>query len=325
MRHKTAIILFNLGGPSDLKAVKPFLFNLFNDPAIINYPQPFRYFLAKLISSRREAFAQKIYKNIGGKSPIFPETEKQVEALEKTLLKKNKDCFKVFINMRYSHPFADEVIEDVQKYVPNQIIMLPLYPQYSSTTTESSVNNFIKYYKKAGLKIPYKIIREYPDHPLFIEAHGDKIIKVLKKIDLNKYRILFSAHGLPKKIVDKGDIYPAHIKRTCKAIIKFLHIKKPKILFDHVICYQSKVGRLEWIGPSTEDEILRAGRDGKNVIIVPVAFVSEHSETLVELDIEYKELAEKAGIKDYIRIATLSCDKKFIESLAMLILEQMDA
>jgi ferrochelatase len=257
---------------------------------------------------------------LGGKSPIVPETEKQAAALLEKLKASEKGAFKVFINMRYWHPFADEVVKQVKNYAPDRIILLPLYPQYSATTTESSVNNFMKYYHKAGLKIPCKIIKDYPDHPLLIEAHAEKIFEALKGGNQAEYRIIFSAHGLPKKIVDKGDIYPEHIARTCGAIVKILGNE----ISDYVISYQSRVGRLEWIGPSTDDEILRAAKDGKKIVIVPVAFVSEHSETLVELDIEYKELAEEAGIKDYIRIKTLSCDDKFMECLKMLVLEKCD-
>lgn len=307
MAKNIAVVLFNLGGPSDFKSVKPFLFNLFYDKNIISVPNPFRYFLAKLISGKREIIAKEIYEKIGGKSPIFEETEKQAKALEKELNKISSDNYKVFISMRYWHPFSSETIKKVKQYSPDEVILLPLYPQFSTATTASS---FADWDKKAQefFSITKKICC-YPSEELFINSH----VNSLEKIDIdNNTRILFSAHGLPEKVVKAGDPYQSQVEITVGEIIKKIGRKN----LDYVICYQSRVGPLKWIGPATDEEIKRAGTDGKKIVVVPIAFVSEHSETLVELDIEYKKLAEDSGVKDYKRVPTLSEDEFFIKSLA---------
>jgi protoporphyrin/coproporphyrin ferrochelatase len=316
---KTAVVLFNLGGPDNLDAVQPFLFNLFYDPAIITVPNPLRWFIAKAISKRRAPIARNIYRQIGNKSPILEQTLQQSAALEKKLtsLNENED-YKCFVFMRYWHPFAKEVVEQVKSYEPDEIILLPLYPQYSITTTGTGLIEWNKYAEKAPLTVPYKVIVEYPDNPFFIDTIADLIREKLKDIKhKSEYRILLSAHGLPKKTIESGDRYQTHVERTCSALMENLKTEN----LDHVICYQSRVGPLEWIGPSTDDEIIRAGADNKKIIMVPVAFVSEHSETLVELDIEYKELANENNIKDYIRIGTVGNREKFIAGLAKLVID----
>lgn len=307
--EKTAVILFNLGGPDCPQAVKPFLFNLFSDPAIIMLPNPLRWLVAKMITRKRTPIAREIYATIGGRSPIVEQTLKQAQTLEKKL-NQGDGAYKCFVSMRYWHPFSTQVFEEVKAYSPDKTICLPLYPHYSLTTTGSSL---IDWQKTVG-DLPYRIIKDYPVHPSFIAAHVALINEALVKIETPQdYRILFSAHGLPQKIIDMGDPYQAQIESTCGAVMAEFENQ------DHVICYQSRVGRLEWVGPSTEDEIARAAKDGKSVIIVPVAFVSEHSETLVELDMKYAKFARDAGIKDYIRIPTLGCHEKFIEALADLV------
>jgi ferrochelatase len=316
MAVKTAVILFNLGGPDKLKSVKPFLFNLFNDRAIISLPQPFRYLLAKLISNKREKTAQEIYQFIGGKSPILEETEAQKTALEKILNKANKAQYKCFIAMRYWHPFAEDTAKEVSKFQPDQIILLPLYPQFSTTTSESSIKNWQQASKAYNLTNNVKVICCYPNNENFIKAHAKLIKAQLKKVKNKNYRILFSAHGLPQKIIDKGDPYQWQVELTTKAIVEKLQLNN----LDYVNCYQSKVGPLKWLEPSTETEIMRAAKEGKEIVIVPLAFVSEHSETLVELDIEYKELATEHNITGYHRVATLSLQKDFINALAELCL-----
>lgn len=309
---KKAIILFNLGGPDSLDAVKPFLFNLFYDKAIITAPNPMRFLIAKLISSRREKTAQEIYEYIGGKSPILDETKAQRDALEAILNESGSDAYKVFICMRHWHPMAKDVVNDVAQYAPDEIILLPLYPQFSTTTTGSSIDNWNKTAANYGLNVPTKTICCYPFEDNYINAHVDLIKKSIT--DKENYRILFSAHGLPKKIVDKGDPYQWQVEQNAHKIVDKLAIDG----LDWQVCYQSRVGPLEWIGPSTEDAIKHACTDGKNIILVPIAFVSEHSETLVELDIEYKKLAEDSGVKEYIRVPTLSVQEKFIKSLAQI-------
>ncbi|MEZ5757703.1 MAG: ferrochelatase [Emcibacteraceae bacterium] len=322
MRKKTAIIMFNLGGPDSLEAVKPFLFNLFYDPAIITVPNPFRWIIAKIISSRRTPIAQDIYRQIGNKSPILEETEKQRFALENKLNENpdNNSEYKCFIFMRYWHPFARETAIEVKAYDPDQIILLPLYPQYSVTTTGTGLIEWNKSAKIAGLNVPYSVVKDYPDHDFFIKAMADLIRSNLVDIkDKSEYRLLLSAHGLPKKTIEAGDPYQSQVEITGAALMEELKNEK----LDHIICYQSRVGPLEWIGPSTEDEIERAALDKKNIIMVPIAFVSEHSETLVELDIEYKELAEEVGVKDYIRIDTVSDNPTFIDGLSKLVQKHM--
>lgn len=316
---KTAIVLFNLGGPDNLAAVKPFLFNLFYDKAIINLPNPFRYFLAKLISSRRNLKACEIYLKLGGKSPILDITNAQAEALEKELSFNGN--FKVFVCMRYWHPMSSQVVKDIAKYGANEVIMLPLYPQFSSTTTQSSFNNFEQEIQKNNLNVTIKKICCYPTNDLFIASHIGLINQVLAQLknDGHKvFRLLFSAHGLPQKVIDNGDPYVFQVNLTAKAIIAKLQndpvFKGQKI--DYQVCYQSKVGPLKWTTPSLEDEVKRAAQDKVGIVILPIAFTSDHSETLVELDMEYKEIAHNYQIPFYYRVKALNSDDNFIKSLS---------
>lgn len=317
MQKKIAVVLFNLGGPDSASAIKPFLFNLFNDKAIISLPQPFRFLLAKLISSRREEEAGHIYAQIGGRSPILPLTEKQAHALTEKLNEKSGGIYKVFIAMRYWHPRAEDVANEVKEFGADEVILLPLYPQFSTTTTGSSVKEWSKYARKFSLP-KAKTICCYPMEEKFITAHADLIKPYYERAAKagNNPRILFSAHGLPEKIIAAGDPYQWQVEKTAEAIIKKLNIKN----LDSQVCYQSRVGPLKWIGPATDEEIIRAGKDGVPLVIVPVAFVSEHSETLVELDLQYKKLAEDNGVKGYFRVPALGADENFIESLAGLCL-----
>ncbi len=332
---KKAVILFNLGGPNSLNAVCPFLFNLFYDRRIINLLNPFRFLLAKFISAKRENTAREIYEQIGGKSPILENTKMQAEALEQEL---NKPVFchpsaqtlgfrkknwipasragmtpkltKVFICMRYWRPFADEAIKSVKQFDPDEVILLPLYPQYSTTTTLSSIENWQKNAKNHGLKCNTKIIDHYYDNEDFIKAHANLITKYYKLASrIDKPRVLFSAHSLPLSIIKKGDPYASQVERSVELIVEKLAINN----LDWSICYQSKIGPVKWLEPSTESELLRAKADGVPVVLSPISFVSEHSETLVELDIEYKAI-----IKDgyYFRVPTLSTDPLFIKCLA---------
>ncbi|MCT4634767.1 MAG: ferrochelatase [Rickettsiales bacterium] len=303
MTKKIAVVVLNLGGPDKLSSVKEFLFNLFYDPAIIRLANPFRWLLAKLISSRREKTAKEIYSQMGGKSTILSATNKQAKSLEIELNKKLKDEFKVFVSMRYWHPFASEIAKKIKVYAPDEILLLPLYPQFSTTTTKSSLDEFSNLMKNFNLKTTCCYFKD----PNFIKSHAELISKNLPK---EKYRILFSAHGLPEKIIKQGDPYQYQVEETVKAVVKEL---APKT--DYVVCYQSKVGPLKWIGPSTEDELKKAAEENIAVVVVPIAFVSEHSETLVELDIEYKELFEEKCKKPYIRIPALNDSDLFIKSL----------
>lgn len=320
---KTAIILFNLGGPDTLAAVEPFLRNLFSDKAIINLPAPFRYLLAKLLSRRRAKTAQIIYQKIGGGSPILAETEEQAAALEQEIIRRSGDGMKtttkVFVSMRYWHPFSRETLEAVKTFAPDRIVLLPLYPQYSSTTSGSSLQDWQAMADRAGLHCPSKIICCYPTAPKFVAAHADLIAEKIRALPAGApFRLLFSAHGLPQKIIDAGDPYQRHIEAGVAAIVAALKIAD----IDWSICYQSKVGPLQWIGPSTDAEIRRAGADKRSVILIPIAFVSEHSETLYELDIQYRDLAGAVGVPGYYRVPALGRHAMFIEALADLVLQQ---
>lgn len=306
---KTAIILFNLGGPDGPAAVKPFLFNLFNDPAIIRLPQPLRWLVARLISGRRAPTAAKIYQEMGGRSPILPNTEAQARALEAAL----GPDFRCFIAMRYWHPRADAQVASVKAWQPDRILLLPLYPQYSTTTTGSSVGEWRREAARAGLDIPTVRLCCYPANAGFAAAVAGRVRVALGQLTAEKRpRVLFSAHGLPKKIVEAGDPYQRQVEQSVAAVLAELALPD----LDWVTCYQSRVGPMEWIGPSTEAEVIRAGADGVPLLVVPIAFVSEHSETLVELDIEYRELAHQKGVPDYVRVATVDADQRFIAGLA---------
>lgn len=308
---KTAVVLFNLGGPDAPEAVKPFLFNLFYDPAILRVPAFVRYFLARLISGRRAPIAREIYAQMGGRSPILPETEAQARALQAVLGEK----FRVFICMRYWHPMSAEVARDVADYAPDRVILLPLYPQFSTATTASSFTDWSRAAKKAGINAKTTAVCCYPDQPEFIAAHAKMLGEAIEKAsEKGKVRVLFSAHGLPEKVIKAGDPYAWQVERTVAAITRALDMPG----LETVVCYQSRVGPLKWIGPATDEEITRAAREKRSLVIVPVAFVSEHSETLVELDIEYAHLAQANGAAGYFRVPALAVQEKFIEALAIL-------
>lgn len=305
---KTAVVLFNLGGPDSLEAVRPFLFNLFRDPAIIPLPAVARYPLAALISTTRNKSAQANYAIMGGRSPLLPETESQAAALDAELKNAGLDA-RVFVAMRYWKPFIEAVASDVAAYAPDEIVLLPLYPQYSTTTTGSSTAAWARAYKGPGRT---RTVCCYPTGAGVIDAHAAEIRKVWSAAGQpSNLRLLFSAHGLPQQVVDGGDPYEAQIRATAAAIAERL----PE-LPDWQVCFQSRVGRLKWIGPATDEAIRQAGTDGKGVVVSPIAFVSEHVETLVELDHEYAELAGKIGVSPYLRARTPGVGQPFIAELA---------
>ena len=314
---KKAIILFNLGGPDKLESVEPFLFNLFNDPAILDLPTFLRYPLAKLISNRRAPVAKKIYAELGGSSPILKLTKEQSEALETKLNQTETDNeYKCFIVMRCWNPRANDVIKDVQLFNPEEVILMPLYPQYSAATSGSSIKEWKDVCKKNNYKIKTSTICCYPTDKNFINAHTKEIIKKIK--DLKNFKLIFSAHGLPEKNIKKGDPYQWQVEQSVKKIVENLNIEN----LDWILSYQSRVGPLKWIGPSTEDIIVENSKLGKHIILVPIAFVSEHSETLVELDIEYKEIADANGCKNYTRVPALGINEDFIKTMSELIIKK---
>ena len=314
---KKAIILFNLGGPDKLDNVEPFLFNLFNDPAILNLPTFFRYPLAKLISNRRAPTAKKIYQELGGSSPILKLTEEQSEALELKLNNDDNSCeYKCFVVMRCWHPRAKNVIKDVKNYNPDEVVLMPLYPQYSAATSGSSIKEWKDICKKNNFQTKTSTICCYPTDVNFISAHKNEITKKIS--NLKNYKLIFSAHGLPEKNIKKGDPYQWQVEQSVSKIVESLKIEN----LDWILSYQSRVGPLKWIGPSTEDIIIENSKLEKHIVLVPIAFVSEHSETLVELDIEYKELADKNGCKNYTRVPALGINKDFIKAMSELIIKK---
>ncbi len=315
MNERVAVVLFNLGGPDRLEAVGPFLFNLFNDPAIMRRRQPLRWLLARLIAWRRRGAAKEIYRSLGGGSPLLRQTEAQASALQRELADPG---IGVFVSMRYWHPRAAETVHAVKRFDPGRVVLLPLYPQFSSTTTASSFREWRQ--EAAGmLAVPTARICCYPEDPGFVAAQAARIREILDRWEGPEPRILYSAHGLPKAFVEAGDPYRSQVERSVAAISETLG--RPDL--DRVICYQSRVGPLEWIGPYTDREIERAGAEGRPVVVVPVAFVSEHSETLVELDREYRDLARACGVPRYERAGTVGTHPAFVAGLAGLVCRAM--
>ena len=309
---KTAVVLMNLGGPDSLGAVRPFLFNLFNDAAIITVPQPLRWLIAWLIAARRAPIARGFYERLGGASPIRANTEAQARALELVL----GEGHRVFCAMRYWHPFSSEAVAAVKAWAPDRVVLLPLYPQFSTTTTGSSLAAWHRAARRIGLAVSTRELCCYPTDGGFVSALAEQIRRVLERWPPGeRKRVLFSAHGLPEKIIAAGDPYRWQVERTVAALR--LALNWPDL--DSVICYQSRVGPLAWIGPATDAEIRRAGAEGIGLVVVPIAFVSEHSETLVELDMEYRHLAGESGVPTYIRVPTVSTAPGFVAGLAELV------
>jgi protoporphyrin/coproporphyrin ferrochelatase len=321
---KTAVILFNLGGPDKLENVKPFLFNLFKDKAILSVPAFIRYPLAALISSRREEEAKHIYAAIGGGSPLVPNTLAQARALESVLNYAQALTFKVFTVMRYWHPFAQDVAQDVAAYAPDKIIYLPLYPQFSTTTTQSSFEDFDAFLPS---EFASKVERVccYPTQAGLISAYVDLITPIYEKTKQDALakgctiapRILFSAHGLPEKTIKGGDPYQWQVFETTKAVVAKL--QETLGVIDWKNTFQSRVGPLKWIEPYTDKEIEAAGAQGVPLLIVPIAFVSEHSETLYEIEQQYRELAAQKGVPVFSRVPAVATHPTFIQGLANLV------
>jgi len=315
--RKVAIVLFNLGGPDSPAAIKPFLLNLFRDPAILRVPFFVRPLLARIITRSRLKPATANYALLGGKSPLLGLTREQAVALEEALPEIDARCF---IAMRYWHPFSLEAARDVKAWGPDEVVLLPLYPQYSTTTTGSSLTAWRAAAAQAGLVAPTTTLCCYPTDPAFAAATAALLAgeydRARAEVDPDTgVRVLFSAHGLPESIVKAGDPYQWQIEQTVAAVMAAWG----RTDIDWTICYQSRATPQKWIGPSTDEEVERAGHDRTAVVVVPIAFVSEHSETLVELDIEYRELAEKAGVPGYYRVPTQGSDPGFIAALAGLV------
>jgi ferrochelatase len=322
---KTAIVLFSLGGPDTPNSIRPFLKNFFMDKNIIQAPYPVRMVVSSLIARKRSRNeAGSAYGLMGGRSPLLENTKIQADALEKKLQTLHPETqWKSFIAMRYWHPMSDETALAVKQWQPDSIVLLPLYPQFSTTTTGSSFQDWGRASRKNRLSVPVSRICCYPLNPGFVNASArlirDSYDKMLyENPDQEKPRVLFSAHGLPEKIIAKGDPYQWQCEESAKAIAAATGIAN----LDWQICYQSRVGPLKWIGPSTDESIRQAGKDRVPVVIYPHAFVSDHVETLVEIDIEYAHLAKESGVPAFTRAPALGRDDEFIDGLAGLVRER---
>ena len=308
--RKIAVVLFNLGGPDSLDAVRPFLFNLFNDRRIITAPAPIRLLIATLIATTRTKMARANYALMGGRSPILPQTLAQADALHKRLPAREDAEFRVFVAMRYWKPFAGETAAEVRAWGADEAVLLPLYPQFSTTTTASAEEAWRRVFKG-----PTRTVCCYPANTQLVTAHADAIEAAWRKAGQPaRPRVLFSAHGLPQRVVDNGDPYQWQVERCAAAVSALL----PEA-WEKSLCYQSRVGPLKWLGPSIDDALREAGADGCGVIVSPIAFVSEHIETLVELDVEYAEKAHALKLPFYIRAPALGVSDSFIGGLAALV------
>lgn len=313
MEDRLAIVVFSLGGPDSPEAVRPFLFNLFNDPYIIPLPQPVRWLIARTISGLRAKKSRGYYARLGGRSVLLPETEAQAKALETAAAMFAKNV-RAFVFMRYWHPMAPEVITQLKAYAPTRIVVVPMYPQYSTTTTGTSVEALTKAARAQGLSVPFETICCFPTAQGLVAPMVSMIAEAYREMSAagKKPRVLLTAHGLPEKIIASGDPYQWQVEQTAAAVVAQLGI----LDLDWAVCYQSRVGPAKWIGPSTEQEIERAGTDGVALIVAPISFVSEHVETLVELDETMRDLARDSGVPAYKRIPAVRTTPPFVQALA---------
>ncbi len=327
--QRTAIILFNLGGPDSLAAVKPFLLNLFKDPAILRVPFFIRPLLATIIARARVSAATEIYEILGGRSPLLELTNRQARALEVELA--DDGDVRCFVAMRYWHPFAAEIIPEVKAFAPDRVLLLPLYPQYSTTTSGSSLTDWRNAAAKAGFVATTTTLCCWHSDRDFVASTAAILRDHLAELRLRSgpgvaLRILFSAHGLPEVIVKRGDPYQMQVERTAASILRALRKDgaTDEALNDAIVCYQSRATPQQWLQPSTDAEIERAGHECVGLLVVPLAFVSEHSETLVELDVEYRELATRMGVPFYRRVPTQNDDPGFIAALGRIVRRALD-
>jgi protoporphyrin/coproporphyrin ferrochelatase len=309
LSKNTAVVLLNLGGPDSPEAVQPFLENLFNDPDI--FKLPFQKTLARFVSKKRAPKVVEEYKLIGGKSPLNEWTGLQRQMLEEKLRSTGRN-FDVHVAMRYWNPLASETASVIERGNYDKIILLPLYPHYSVSTTGSSFNEWKRVYKGDASKVVY--VNNYFDHPLYIKALNERIDEALLKFPFEKregVQLVFSAHGTPVSYVKKGDPYSEHIKGTIDLVMKGRNFSH-----KHHLCYQSKVGPAKWLEPATDKMIEELASKGyKDLLIIPVSFVSDHVETLFELDIEYRHVADENKIENYIVMTGLNDSKTFIDAL----------
>jgi protoporphyrin/coproporphyrin ferrochelatase len=311
---KIAVVLFQLGGPDSLAAVEPFLYNLFCDPDIINFPGSFlaRKPLAKLISVTRSKVAGQRYAAIGGGSPIRRLTEQQARGLEVAL--RPHIPASTVVAMRYWHPDTSEAIAALQSPSFNELVLLPLYPHHSFATTGSSLKEWNRLYKP---KVPVQLIDHFFDHPDYVAGVVERINSVLQQLpNPEEVHLVFSAHGLPMALVEKGDPYPQQIEATVRLVREMGTWRNP-----YILCYQSRVGPQKWLTPSLTGTIEQMAREGKHrVLVIPISFVTEHIETLHEINIEARELAESLGIHEFHMMPALNDSPLLIRALADLVL-----
>lgn len=323
--EKTAVVMLQLGGPDKLESVEPFLYNLFVDPDIIDIPGAFlfRKTLARIISSKRAPKVQQLYKQIGNRSPILKQTMLQADRLEKSLQAAGHNV-EVHVAMRYWHPMTEEVVQKIISSRPDRIVLLPLYPHYCKATTGSSVNEWNRVARRLNMpSIPTSLVEHYYDHPLYIDALVKRIRRALDRVpsaDRSKVQIVFSAHGTPLKLVRDGDPYSHHIRKTYERVVERGNFGLP-----HTLCFQSKVGPQKWLTPSLTGTIERLGHEGAtHLLVVPIAFVTDHIETLSEINIEARDEALKLGVKYYDMMPALLTEELFIECLADLVVKKIN-
>ncbi|KAK2662373.1 hypothetical protein Ddye_000947 [Dipteronia dyeriana] len=325
---KVGVLLLNLGGPDTLNDVQPFLFNLFADPDIIRLPRLFQCLqwpLAKLISVLRAPKSKEGYASIGGGSPLRKITNEQADAL-KTALKAKNLTANVYVGMRYWYPFTEEAVQQIKKDRITKLVVLPLYPQFSISTTGSSIRVLQSIFREDAYlsRLPVSIIRSWYKREGYVISMADLIEKEMEKFAKpEEVVIFFSAHGVPVSYVeDAGDPYKDQMEECIYLIMQKL--KDRGINNDHTLAYQSRVGPVEWLKPYTDKVLVELGQKGvKSLLAVPVSFVSEHIETLEEIDMEYKELALESGIENWGRVPALNCTSSFITDLADAVIEAL--
>ncbi|MCL6434389.1 MAG: ferrochelatase [Leptolyngbyaceae cyanobacterium HOT.MB2.61] len=322
---QVGVLLLNLGGPDKLEDVRPFLYNLFADPEIIRLPFPWMQRpLAWLISTMRAKRSQENYQLIGGGSPLRRITEEQAQALQTRLQQKGQEAT-VYIGMRYWHPFTEEAVARIKRDRVNRLVILPLYPHFSISTSGSSFRLLEKIWEEdpALQAIDYTVVQSWYDRPGYLTAMAQLIAQEIDQFpNPNEVHVFFSAHGVPISYVEEaGDPYQKEIEDCVALIMQMLN--RPNA---HTLAYQSRVGPVEWLQPYTEDALKELAEQGvKDMVVVPISFVSEHIETLQEIDIEYREIAEEAGIENFHRVPALNTHPVFIDDLANMVLESMNA
>jgi ferrochelatase len=322
-KKKVGIVMFQLGGPDALEAVEPFLLNLFLDPDIIPMgPLGFlRRPLAKLISSRRSVPVRGKYAEIGGRSPIGTLTERQRVALVEALSGEIDPV--AVVAMRYWHPLTEEAVASLRKSGRlDEIVLLPLYPHFSYATTLSSFKEWRRVYGKPEIGPPQRTVSQFYDHPLYVQAVAQRIGSVLRQFaDSSRVHLIFSAHGLPMSLVEKGDPYPNQIEATVRLVCEEGRKQHPDWPKTHLLCYQSRVGPAKWLQPPLTGTIERLGSEGvKEMLVVPISFVTEHIETLHEINIEAREDATKFGVEVFRMMPAVGDSPLFIAALKDLVL-----